>query len=71
MFIYIYIWYVRIPYMHSALYVCDAIFPHVIQERAISVRTSRPENESSRVGMSLSANYRDYIKKGPTSYSIA
>ena len=28
--IYIYIWYVRIPYMHSALFVRDAIFPHVI-----------------------------------------
>ena len=26
--IYIYIWYVRIPYMHSALFVRDAIFPH-------------------------------------------
>ena len=24
-----YIWYVRIPYMHSALFVRDAIFPHV------------------------------------------
>ena len=24
----IYIWYVRIPYMHSALFVRDAIFPH-------------------------------------------
>ena len=29
-FIYIYIWYVRIPYMHSALFVHDAIFPHWI-----------------------------------------
>ena len=28
LFIYIYIWYVRIPYMHSALFVRDAIFPH-------------------------------------------
>ena len=28
--IYIYIWYVRIPYMHSALFVRDAIFPHCI-----------------------------------------
>ena len=28
-FICIYIWYVRIPYMHSALFVRDAIFPHV------------------------------------------
>ena len=26
--LYIYIWYVRIPYMHSALFVCDAIFLH-------------------------------------------
>ena len=26
--IYIYIWYVRIPYMHSALFVRDTIFPH-------------------------------------------
>ena len=26
--LYIYIWYVRIPYMHSALFVRDAIFPH-------------------------------------------
>ena len=23
-----YVWYVRIPYMHSALFVRDAIFPH-------------------------------------------
>ena len=23
-----YIWYVHIPYIHSALFVCDAIFPH-------------------------------------------
>ena len=23
-----FIWYVRIPYMHSALFVCDAIFSH-------------------------------------------
>ena len=30
MFIYIYIWYVRILYMHSALFVRDAIFPHSI-----------------------------------------
>ena len=29
LFICIYIWYVRIPYMHSALFVRDAIFPHV------------------------------------------
>ena len=27
-YMYIYIWYVRIPYMHSALFVRDAIFPH-------------------------------------------
>ena len=26
----IYIWYMRIPYMHSALFVRDAIFPHVM-----------------------------------------
>ena len=32
LFIYIcmYVWYVRIPYMHSALFVRDAIFSHVI-----------------------------------------
>ena len=30
MTLYIYIWYVRIPYMHSALFVRDAIFPHCI-----------------------------------------
>ena len=31
MYIYIcrYVWYVCIPYMHSALFVRDAIFPHV------------------------------------------
>ena len=29
MFICRYVWYVRIPYMHSALFVRDAIFPHV------------------------------------------
>ena len=27
-FIYIYIWYVRIPYIHPAPFVRDAIFPH-------------------------------------------
>jgi len=26
----VFIWYMRIPYMHSALFVRDAIFPHVI-----------------------------------------
>ena len=30
LFIYIYIWYVRIPYIHPALFVRDAIFPHCI-----------------------------------------
>ena len=30
LYIYIYIWYVRMPYMHSALFVRDAIFPHCI-----------------------------------------
>ena len=29
MFIYLYIWYMRIPYIHSALFVRDAIFSHV------------------------------------------
>ena len=32
-YIYLYImfvWYVRIPYMHSALFVRDAIFPHLV-----------------------------------------
>ena len=28
MFIYMFIWYMRIPYMNSALFVRDAIFPH-------------------------------------------
>ena len=28
-YLFIYVWYVRIPYMHSALFVRDAIFPHV------------------------------------------
>ena len=28
LFIYIYIWYLRIPYIHPALFVRDAIFPH-------------------------------------------
>ena len=27
-YIYIYIWYVHIPYIHSAIFVRDAIFPH-------------------------------------------
>jgi len=26
---YMYVWYVRIPYMHSALFVRDAIFLHI------------------------------------------
>ena len=26
----VYVWYVRIPYMHSALFVRDAIFPQSI-----------------------------------------
>ena len=30
MCIYMFVWYVRIPYMHSALFVRDAIFPHLI-----------------------------------------
>ena len=28
-YICLFVWYVRIPYMHSALFVRDAIFPHV------------------------------------------
>ena len=28
--LYIYVWYVHIPYMHSALFVRDGIFPHSI-----------------------------------------
>ena len=32
--IYIYIWYVHIPYMHSALFVRDVIFPHLIRKVA-------------------------------------
>ena len=32
----IYIWYVCIPYMHSALFVHDAIFPHVIHVKRSS-----------------------------------
>ena len=32
---YIYVRYVRIPYMHSALFVSDAIFPHVIHVKDI------------------------------------
>ena len=30
------IWYVHIPYMHSVLFVCDAIFPHVIHVKRYS-----------------------------------
>ena len=37
LYIYIYIcmfvWYVRIPYMHSALFVRDEVFPHVCMHR--------------------------------------
>ena len=41
------------------------------QERAISVRDSRPENELSGVGASLSAIETTSCKKGLTPYSIA
>ena len=30
LYICLFAWYVRIPYMHSALFVRNAIFPHVI-----------------------------------------
>ena len=40
------------------------------QERAISVRDSRPENQSSRVGASLST-IETTSKKGLAPYSIA
>ena len=29
LYVYMFIWYVRIPYMNSTLFVRDAIFPHV------------------------------------------
>ena len=28
--VYVYIWYMHIPYMHSTLFVRDSTFPHVI-----------------------------------------
>ena len=46
---------------------CPAGESFGLKGRAISVRDSRPENESSQVGVSL----RDYIKKGLTPYSMA
>ena len=30
LYVYLYIWYVRIPYIHPALFVRDATFPHVM-----------------------------------------
>ena len=36
MYMYIYIWYVCIPYMHSALFVCDAIFHMLYMSKYIA-----------------------------------
>ena len=33
LYICMFVWYVRIPYMHSALFVRDEIFPHVCMHR--------------------------------------
>ena len=45
LFICIYIWYVRIPYIYSALFVRDAIFPHVVMSKDIAklVTFEKPE----------------------------
>ena len=51
--IYIYIWYVRIPYMHSALFVRDAIFPHCIKRRLLKRQDYRKAEqwESTQQGL--------------------
>ena len=40
----LYVWYVRIPYIHSALFVCDAIFPHCTH---VATQTSSTERLNS------------------------
>ena len=43
--LYIYIWYVRIPYMRSALFVRDAIFPHCILGSCTVLHSKRVDFE--------------------------
>ena len=43
MCLYIYIWYMHIPYMHSALFVRDAIFLHVIYKSKPATFESQKE----------------------------
>ena len=46
---YIYIWYVRIPYMHSALFVRDAIFLHCTLNHCLLKR--KEHRKAERVGI--------------------
>ena len=47
-YIYIYIWYVHIPYMHFALFLRNAIFPHVIQSEERRRERLRHSNQHDR-----------------------
>ena len=57
--IYIYIWYVRIPYMHSALFVRDAIFPHCILGSCITACSRDKTRKASRTERLNSGNQRN------------